>query len=127
MKDRRLRSDRRMNVRGGRRVPDHAGNAPMIVVIHEDSERRNFAEAVLARCHFAVAPFYSAESALTAMGTLRAEAVVASPSAAAKLRVRLPTGPAGRTIPALSLTHQAIQPEWLVDSLRRLLRTARHN
>ncbi len=115
-----------MNVRGGRRPPDHGGNAPMIIVIHEDSEPRNAAEAVLARCHFAVAPFYSAESALTAMRTLRAEAVVASPSAAAKLRAQLPTGLAGRPIPSLPLVRRTIEPEWLVNSLRRLLRQTRY-
>jgi len=116
-----------MNVRGGRRPPDHSGNAPMIIVIHEDSEPRNAAEAVLAQRHFAVAPFYSAESALMAMRTLRAEAVVASPSAAAKLRTQLPTGLAGRPIPSLSLVRRPIEPEWLVNSLRRLLRHVRHS
>ena len=98
----------------------------MIVVIHEDSEPRNIAEAVLARCHFAVAPFYSVESAIAAMPTLRAEAVVASPFAALKLRAHLPTGQAGRPIPSLSLIRRTIEPEWLVNSLRRLLRQVRH-
>jgi len=97
----------------------------MIIVIHEDVERRNAAEAVLAARRFAVAPFYSVESALTAMRTLRAAAVVGSPLAVARLREHLPTGQAGRPIPALPLIRRTLRPEGLLDSLRRVLRQAR--
>ncbi|MBZ5557816.1 MAG: hypothetical protein LAO77_11135 [Acidobacteriia bacterium] len=116
-----------MNLRGGRRVPDRGGSAPLIVVIDEDSARRDVAEGILARCHFAVAPFYSVETALVSMRTLRAEAVIASVPAAARLRVRLPTGQAGRPIPMLPITSHTIQQDLLVESLRGLLRRARYS
>src|SRR5712692_9518036 len=116
-----------MKPRGGRRITDRDGDAPMIVVIDEDSARRDAAEAILAARHFAVMPFYSVDDALWAMRALRAEAVVASAAAAQKLRVELPTGRAGTFIPLLPLTSGALQTDSLVDSLRRLLRRARQS
>ena len=62
----------------------------MIVVIDDDSRRRDISEAILAKLRFAVAPFESVDQAVSAMRALRPEAVVAREDAAAAIRGRLP-------------------------------------
>ena len=96
----------------------------MIVVIDEDTGRREISEAILAKLRFAVAPFASVEQALAAMRGLLPEAVVARPAAAEAIREHLASDRVGRTIPLLSVTPDLASPEALVQALRRLLRTA---
>jgi DNA-binding NtrC family response regulator len=95
----------------------------MIVVIDEDTGRREISEAILAKLRFAVAPFASVEQALAAMRGLLPEAVVARPEAADAIREHLASDRVGRTIPLLSVTPDLASPEALVQALRRLLRT----
>jgi len=118
----RLGPDRRRRPRGGRRNNDRGGYTPMIVVIDGDSGRRDVAEAILAKLHFAVAPFESVDEAVSAMRALIPEAVVACEDAAASIRGRLPNDREGRPIPLLAITRELAAPEAMVDALRHLLR-----
>jgi DNA-binding NtrC family response regulator len=114
--------DRRRFARGGRREGDREGFSPMVVVIDGDARRRDISEAILAKLHFAVAPFESAEKALAAMHALRPEAIVARADAAEQLRGRLPNDRDGRAIPMLPIADDAAaEPIALVEALRRLL------
>jgi hypothetical protein len=117
----RFLQDRRRFARGGRREGDRVGYAPMVVVIDDDARRRDISEAILAKLHFAVAPFESIEKALAAMQALRPEAVVARADAVAELRGRLPNDRDGRAIPLLPIAIEAAEPVVLVEALRRLL------
>jgi hypothetical protein len=94
----------------------------MIVVIDHDAQRREISETILAKLRFAVAPFASAEQAISAMRGLLPEAVVAHEDAAAVIREHLSSDRSGRTIPLLPVTPDLAAPEALVAALRRLLR-----
>ncbi len=94
----------------------------MIVVIDGDVRRREISEAILAKLRFAVAPFASAEQAISAMKGLLPGAVVAHEDAAAKVREHLASDRSGRTIPLLAVTPDLATPEALIEALRRLLR-----
>ena len=94
----------------------------MVVVIDGDERRRDISEAILAKLHFAVAPFDSTDKALAAMQALRPEAVVVRADAIEELRGRLPNDRDGRAIPLLPITDDAAsEPIVLVEALRRLL------
>ena len=118
----RLVPDRRRFARGGRRADDRGGYAPMVVVIDDDTRRLEISEAILAKLHFAVAPFGSVEKALAAMQALRPEIVVAGESAVQELRGRLPADRDGRAIPLLPITPELADPEALIEALREMLR-----
>ena len=94
----------------------------MIVVIDGDVRRREISEAILAKLRFAVAPFASAEQAISAMKGLLPGAVVAHEDAAAAVREHLASDRSGRTIPLLAVTPDLATPEALIEALRRLLR-----
>jgi DNA-binding NtrC family response regulator len=117
----RLGSDRRRRSRGGRRSLDRGGYTPMIVVIDDDSGRRDLAETILAKLRFAVAPFESVEQAVSAMRALIPEAVVAREDVANAIRGLMPNDRGGRAIPLLAVTDDLAAPDALVDALRRLL------
>jgi FixJ family two-component response regulator len=121
----RLVPDRRRFARGGRREGDREGYAPMVVVIDGDATRLDISEAILAKLHFAVAPFGSVEKALAAMQALRPQVIVAREDAVQQLRGRLPADRDGREIPLLSLTPALSDPEALVEALRELMREHR--
>ena len=57
----------------------------MIVVVDGDAQRREISETILAKLRFAVAPFTSAEQAISAMRGLLPGAVVAHEEAAAEM------------------------------------------
>ena len=94
----------------------------MIVVIDDDSGRRDLAETILAKLRFAVAPFESVPQAVSAMRALIPEAVVARENAANAIRGLMPNDRSGHAIPLLAVTDDLAAPEALVDALRRLLR-----
>jgi len=114
--------DRRRQPRGGRRPHDRSGFSPMIVVVDGDAQRREISETILAKLRFAVAPFASAEQAISAMRGLLPGAVVAHEDAAAEIRQHLASDRSGRTIPLLAVTPDLASPDALVEALRRLLR-----
>jgi DNA-binding NtrC family response regulator len=119
----RLGPDRRRRSRGGRRSQDRAGYTPMVVVIDDDSGRRDLAETILARLRFAVAPFESVTDAVSAMRALIPEAVVAREDAADAIRGLMPNDRGGHPIPLLAVTNDLAEPDALVEALRRLLRS----
>jgi hypothetical protein len=119
----RLIPDRRRQPRGGRRSTDPNGFTPLIAVIDDDERRREICETILAKLRFAVAPFSSADEAISAMRALLPEAVVARPEAAEAIRQHLSSDRSGRTIPLLPVTDELASPEALVEALRRLLRS----
>ena len=95
----------------------------MIVVIDDDSGRRDLAETFLARLRFAVAPFESVADAVSAMQALIPEAVVAREDAANAIRGLMPNGRGGHPVPLLAVTDDLAAPDALVEALRRLLRS----
>jgi hypothetical protein len=117
--------DRRRFARGGRRAQDKAGYAPMVVLIDNDATRLDLSEAILAKLRFAVAPFASADRALTAMQGLMPEIVVARTECLNELRDRLPLDRDGRAIPLLPLTPELAEPIKLIEALRQLIRKHR--
>ena len=125
MNEFRFGPDRRQFARGGRRTTDRAGYAPMIVVIDDDATRLDLSEAILAKLRFAVAPFVSADKAITAMHALSPEIVVARTDAVQALRGRLPVDRDGHAVPLLTLTADLAEPSALVEALRQLIRQNR--
>jgi hypothetical protein len=119
----RLGPDRRRQSRGGRRSIDRGGYTPMIVVIDDDSGRRDLAETILAKLRFAVAPFESVEQAVSAMQALIPEAVVAREAAANAIRGLMPNDRGGCAVPLLAVTDDLAAPDALVEALRGLLRS----
>ena len=103
-------------------MTDRGGYTPLIVVIDDDSRRREISEAILAKLRFAVAPFESPDQAMSAMRALLPDAVVAGEDAAAAIRGLLPNDREGRAIPLLRLTEDMAAPEALVEALRGVLR-----
>ena len=125
MDELRFGPDRRRFARGGRRIQDPAGYAPMVVVIDNDETRLDVAETILAKLRFAVAPFASVERALAAMHALMPEIVVARAECIRELRDRLPVDRDGRAIPLLPLTAELADPSALIEALRQLIRQHR--
>ena len=125
MDELRFGPDRRRFARGGRRIHDPAGYAPMVVVIDNDETRLDVAETILAKLRFAVAPFASVERALAAMHALMPEIVVARAECIRELRDRLPVDRDGRAIPLLPLTAELADPSALIEALRKLIRQNR--
>ena len=95
----------------------------MIVVIDDDSGRRDLAETILAKLRFAVAPFGSVEQAVSAMQALIPEAVVAREDAANAIRGLMPNDRSGGAVPLLAVTDDLAAPDALVEALRGLLRS----
>lgn len=95
----------------------------MIFVIDKDARRREISEAILAKLRFAVAPFATADEAISAMRALRPEAVVAHQDAVATIRDHLASDLTGRVVSLLPVTDDLATPEALVEALRRLLQS----
>jgi FixJ family two-component response regulator len=125
MDELRFGPDRRRFARGGRRIHDPAGYAPIIVVIDNDETRLDVAETILAKLRFAVAPFASVERALSAMHALMPEIVVARIECIRELRDRLPVDRDGHAIPVLPLTAELSDPSALIEAMRMLIRQHR--
>ncbi len=125
MKEIRFGPDRRRFARGGRRVTDRAGYAPMVVVIDGDATRLDVSETILAKLRFAVAPFASVEKAVAAMHAIMPEVIVARADAVRELRGRLLKDRDGRAIPLLPLTAELAEPSALIEALRQVIRRHR--
>ena len=74
--DQRRGPDRRSRPRGGRRVEDKTGYAPLVLLVDEDAASGERCEAILAKLHFAVAPARSVEEALRVMSATRTMAAM---------------------------------------------------
>jgi hypothetical protein len=109
--------DRRRVPRGGRRATDKAGYAPLVLLIDADEDSNARSEAILARLHFAVAPTRTIDEARRVMETLRPNLVVARIADAAALKQLT-----GSDCPVVLMNGDLLDPELLVDEIRRALR-----
>jgi hypothetical protein len=109
--------DRRAFPRGGRRATDRAGHAPLVLLVDHDAHTNARCEAILAKLHFAVAPTRTIDEARRVMDSLRPNIIVATVSEAAALRRAT-----AADLPVIIL-NDVMDPEALVDEIRRELRT----
>jgi hypothetical protein len=103
--------------RGGRRATDRAGAAPLVLDVDHDLDSMARCEAILARLHFAVAPARTIEEAQRIMVGLRPDIIVASVAEAAALRQAT-----SARLPVVLLSEDVMDPETLVEEIRRELR-----
>ncbi len=116
--DQRQGADRRAHRRGGRRATDLPGHAPLVLLVDEDIESSGRCEAILARLHFAVAPAHGLEEATKVMSALRPNLVVARVADAAAIRQAT-----SQDVPVVFLNDDVLDPERLVEEIRRVLRS----
>jgi hypothetical protein len=100
-----------------RQGPDQPGYAPLVLIIDADEDSNSRCEAILARLHFAVAPTRSIEEATRVMEALRPNLIVARIADAAALRQAT-----GADVPVVLLADDLLDPELLVEEIRRELR-----
>jgi hypothetical protein len=112
--------DRRSAHRGGRRATDKKGFAPLVLLVDADEDSNARCEAILAGLHFAVAPTRSLDEARRVMEALRPNLVVARVADAAALRQAT-----GADVPVVLLGSDLLDPEALVEEIRRELRARR--
>lgn len=112
--------DRRSAPRGGRRATDKPGRAPLVLLVDADADSNARCEAILARLHFAVAPTRSVEEAKKVLESLRPGLLIARVSDASALRQAT-----GADLPIVLLSDDLLDPEKLVEEIRRELRAAR--
>jgi PleD family two-component response regulator len=123
--ERRNGPDRRRQPRGGRRAADHAGYAPLVLVVDQNATGRAACEAILAKLRFAVAPIETVEKAASIVNSLRPEIIVAVGDAADELRDRLAGGSRGNSsIPVVAISASS-GPDEIVDRIRTALRERR--
>ena len=116
--EQRREPDRRKLARGGRRPADKSGFSPLVLVADEDDESGHMCEVILAKLHFAVARVDSLEKAITVIGTLRPDVIVARGRDVSPLqRAAWPSG-----VPFVSVTDDIHEPDALVHAIRRAIR-----
>jgi len=114
--------ERRRMPRGGRRVGDVAGFAPLVMVVGRGDAAVAQSEAVLARLKFAVTTSGSVDEALRTMVGLHPDVVVAEPDAA--MRIRLESSEA---VPVVELNgDMSANPDALVEGIREAIRAAQN-
>ena len=115
--DHRRGPDRRSTKRGGRRDGDRIGYAPLVLIVDDNEDSNARCEAILARLHFAVAPTRSIDEASRVMDALRPDIIVARVADAATLRQAT-----AADLPIVLLADDLLDPEVLIDEIRRELR-----
>jgi hypothetical protein len=119
--DQRQGPDRRKQSRGGRRPADKPGFAPLVLVADEDAESGAMSEVILAKLRFAVARVDSLDEAITVIGTLRPDVIVARAKDVSPLqRAAWPSG-----VPFVAVTDRMREPGALVSAIRRAIRAER--
>ena len=110
--------DRRKHARGGRRPTDESGFAPLVLVADEDAQSGAMSEVILAKLRFAVARVDSLDKAITVIGTLRPDVIVARAKDVSPLqRAAWPSG-----VPFVSVTEAMREPDALVEAIRSAIR-----
>jgi hypothetical protein len=109
--------DRRSTRRGGRRAEDKKGFAPLVLLLDDNSDSNSRCEAILARLHFAVAPTKDIDEAKSVMSALRPDIIVARLADAAELR-----NVTSADLPIVLLGDEVLDPEVLIEEIRRELR-----
>ena len=117
MPDKRHGADRRTRPRGGRRLGDQQGFAPLVLLVDEDADNGDRCEAILAKLKFAVAPAHTLAEATRVMDALRPNLIVGHVSDPDALRRAAPPN-----IPLVILDHALSAPEAMVAEIRRALR-----
>jgi hypothetical protein len=112
--------DRRSTRRGGRREGDQKGYAPLVLIVDDNADSNARCEAILARLHFAVAPTSTIDEASRVMDALRPDVIVARVADAAALRRAT-----AADLPIVLLNDDLLDPEVLVEEIRRELRAHR--
>jgi hypothetical protein len=109
--------DRRATRRGGRRDGDRKGYAPLVLLVDDNEDSNARCEAILAHLHFAVAPTRSIDEATRVMDALRPDIIVARIADAAALRRAT-----AADLPIVLLADDLLDPEVLIEEIRRELR-----
>lgn len=91
-----------------------------MLLVDGDEDSNTRCEAILAKLHFAVAPTRSVEEAIRVMEALRPNLVIARVADAAALRQAT-----AADLPVVILGDDLLDPEALVNEIRRELRTRR--
>ena len=107
--------DRRRQSRGGRRVEDSTGLAPLVLLIGEEPGVVERSEAILAKLRFAVSTSTTVDEALRVLPALRPDIVVAGRADAERIRLEAP-----EHLPVVTSQDTA---EALLEEIRRTLRT----
>jgi PleD family two-component response regulator len=118
--DQRRGPDRRSSRRGGRREGDRKGFAPLVLIVDDNEDSNARCEAILAKLHFAVAPTRTVDEASRVMDALRPDIIVARIADAATLRRAT-----AADLPIVLLADDLLDPEVLIDEIRRELRAHR--
>jgi hypothetical protein len=117
----RQHADRRRQSRGGRRLEDRHGFAPLVLVADEDGASGEMYEALLATRHFAVARVDSVDKAVTVISTLVPDVIVARGRDVSPLqRAAWPSG-----VPFVTVTDGLSEPSAVVNAIRHAIRSAR--
>src|SRR3954463_8231401 len=117
----RQQADRRKNPRGGRRLDDQQGFAPLVLVADEDAASGDVCEALLATLRFAVARVDSMDKAVAVFSTLVPDVIVARGRDVSPLqRAAWPSG-----VPFVTVTDGLEEPEALIEAIRNAIRSAR--
>jgi hypothetical protein len=122
--EQRRRGDRRRQSRGGRRNGDRPGYTPLVLVIENETAKRDIAEAILARLRFAVVPVESADKALVLMQAIRPEIIVSPDADVPRLRASAPSDKHGRPIPIVPVPPGHREPDALIESILVALRAS---
>jgi hypothetical protein len=115
--DKRHGADRRQRPRGGRRIGDQQGFAPLVLLVDEDAESVQRCEAILARLRFAVAPARTLPEATRVMDALRPNLIVGRVSDPEALRRAAPND-----VPVVILDEAMSAPDAMIGEIRRVLR-----
>ena len=113
--------DRRSQPRGGRRLEDQTGFAPLVLVADEDAASGDMCEALLATLRFAVARVDSVDKAVAVISTLVPDVIVARGHDVSPLqRAAWPSG-----VPFVTVTDGLSDPTALVNAIREAIRASR--
>jgi CheY-like chemotaxis protein len=115
--DKRQGADRRGRPRGGRRVGDQQGFAPLVLLVDEDADNGHRCEAILAKLRFAVAPAHTLAEATRVMDALRPNLIVGHVSDPEALKRATPP-----EIPLVILDDSLSAPDAMISEIRRALR-----
>jgi hypothetical protein len=113
--------DRRRQSRGGRRIKDTEGFAPLVMLVGDGPGMIDRSEAILAKLRFAVATSNSVDHALRVLPDLKPDIVVASEWDGARIRSIIADD---TPIVVMSRSMQD-DPEALIEEIRRTLRALR--
>jgi hypothetical protein len=94
-----------------------------VLVADEDAESGAMSEVILAKLRFAVARVDSVDKAVTVLGTLRPDVIVARAKDLSPLqRAAWPSG-----VPFVAVTDDITEPTALVNAIRRAIRGERQH